>query len=205
MRRLRSFSTRSYPQQLSVDNIWPIKSLWNGWPNNNGENTTIPRTARWASNRSGQQTKNICDQNHLTDESWGQVDNACNLNDQFRSIFSLISKLFTIGKLIFYSALFFFEYFLPRINNSWYKTKKWHVSGHSSCVLCQLDFNIQLSNDCGFTCFLSVDLNGLTHIEQFVLLRYCFYYYWNSHYTGILLFRCWLQMMLWLGSGQKTF
>ena len=64
----------------------------------------IPRTARSTSNHSSQQIKKVCDHNHLTDEYWIPVDNTSNLNDHFQTIFSLISKSFTLGKLIFNSA-----------------------------------------------------------------------------------------------------
>ena len=105
MTPLISFWTRSLPWQPSVDNTWPIKLLWNGWPNDNGGNTTIPRIAWSALNHSRQQMKKVCDLNHLSDEYWGPVDNARNLIDHFQTIFSLISKLFTLDKLMFNSAL----------------------------------------------------------------------------------------------------
>ena len=47
--------------------------------------------------------KKVRKHNHLTDEYRGPADNAYNLNYCFHVIFSLVMKLFTLGKLIFNS------------------------------------------------------------------------------------------------------
>ena len=66
--------------------------------------------------------------------------------------------------------------------------------GNSSCMRCELNFYIHLSNGCDHWLFLSADLNGLVQIEQLVALFYSHHCYWVSRFIGILLVRRCLQM-----------
>ena len=50
--------------------------------------------------------KKVRHHDHLTGKYRGAAPKACNLNYHTHSIFCLISKLFTLGKLILDSAIF---------------------------------------------------------------------------------------------------
>ena len=83
--------------------------------------------------------------------------------------------------------------------------QKWFGSANPTFVCCELNLKIHLSNDCGSRHFLSVDLNGLMQIEQFVVLLYFLHCYWVSHFIGILLVRCGLQMVTAARTWSKNF
>ena len=112
---------------------------------------------------------------------------------------------------------------LPRVNNfrnyscelrniQWRKEwiisilkKKWFGSGHSSCVHCQLDLNIHMSNDYSCKNFLSADMNGVVDMEQLVTLLYSLHCSWVSHFKRILLATCCLQLVAVARTWSKNF
>ena len=86
------------------------------------------------------------------------------------------------------------EYFLLHVNNSWYQPKR-NGCGNLSFILYELDLYIHTSNVYGCGLFLSVGLNSLAQIEQLVVLLYSLHCAWVSCFIGILLVRCYLQMV----------
>ena len=143
--------------------------------------------------------KKVCNHNHLTEEYKGPAHNACNLNCCFHVIFSLVSKLFTLSKLTFNSALHrwifltSYEWVLILNKKAWIWSFKLHVPWagplYSYVKLLWL------------WTFLSAGLNGLVEIKQLIALLYSLNCCWVNHFIGILLGMC----CLWLGLGAKTF
>ena len=126
-------------RQYLTNNI-PIKRLiqeqWKEW--NNATNC-------WICSEPFKSTeKKVWNHDYLMIEYRGPAHNTCNLNYCFHVSFCLISKLFSLAKLIFNFASRRWI-FLTFVNNFWYQEKR-HGCGHSSCKHCELNLYIHPSN-----------------------------------------------------------